>query len=69
VVTELHVDDDIELQAVLKVLSWVESGGAAKRAIQRGEVTVNGEVETRRARRCAPGDVISYRGHVARVAR
>jgi ribosome-associated protein len=36
----------------------VGSGGEAKVVIQGGEVRVNGEVETRRARRLKEGDVV-----------
>lgn len=59
--------DGIELQALLKRLGWVPSGGAAKHAIQGGEVEVNGRPETRRARRLRPGDVVSYAGRSVRL--
>jgi ribosome-associated protein len=36
----------------------VGSGGQAKVLIQAGEITVNGEVETRRGRRLRSGDVV-----------
>ena len=38
--------------------SVVGSGGEAKVLIQAGEVSVNGEVETRRGRKLAEGDVV-----------
>jgi ribosome-associated protein len=37
----------------------VDSGGEAKAVLAAGSVAVNGEVETRRGRQLAPGDVIS----------
>jgi ribosome-associated protein len=42
----------------LKVANIVGTGGEAKVVIQAGEVTVNGEVETRRGRRLQEGDVV-----------
>jgi ribosome-associated protein len=62
-VTELQVEGSIELQDVLKKLALVPSGGAAKRAIQAGEVLVNGAVETHRARRLSAGDEVQFAGH------
>ncbi len=47
-----------KLDSFLKWVGLVMTGGEAKVRIQSGEVTVNGEVETRRARRLAPGDVV-----------
>ena len=42
----------------LKAASLVGSGGEAKVLIQAGEVSVNGEIETRRGRRLEEGDVV-----------
>jgi ribosome-associated protein len=42
----------------LKVANIAGTGGEAKVLIQDGEVTVNGEVETRRGRRLQEGDVV-----------
>jgi ribosome-associated protein len=42
----------------LKVANIVGTGGEAKVVIQAGEVTVNGEVDTRRGRRLREGDVV-----------
>ena len=47
----------ITLGQALKASDLVGSGGEAKVLIQAGEVLVNGEVETRRGRKLAPGDV------------
>ena len=46
------------LGQALKAASLVGSGGQAKVLIQAGEITVNGEVETRRGRRLRSGDVV-----------
>ncbi len=48
----------ITLGQALKASDLVGSGGEAKVLIQAGEVLVNGEVETRRGRKVAPGDVV-----------
>jgi len=61
------VRDGIRLGQFLKLANLVESGGEAKPLVADGEVTVNGEVETRRGRQLAPGDVVSVGGHSARV--
>ena len=60
---ELKIRDEfIKLGQVLKAAGLVENGGEAKEAVQAGEVKVNGEVETRRGRKCVPGDVIEFNG-------
>jgi ribosome-associated protein len=46
------------LGRALKAAGLVGTGGEAKVLIQAGEVSVNGEVETRRGRRLQDGDVI-----------
>ena len=46
------------LGRALKAAGLVGTGGEAKVLIQAGEVSVNGEVETRRGRRLQEGDVI-----------
>jgi ribosome-associated protein len=46
------------LGQALKAANLVGSGGQAKVLIQAGEITVNGEVETRRGRRLRTGDVV-----------
>ncbi len=48
----------ITLDQFLKTTGLVGTGGQAKIAIQEGYVTVNGELETRRRRKLALGDVI-----------
>lgn len=49
----------IHLDQLLKWANIVASGGEAKQLIQRGQVKVNGEVETRRSVKVGPGDIIS----------
>ena len=53
-------DEAIRLGQLLKLSGVVEDGGAAREVIERGEVSVNDEVETRRGRQLHPGDVVEY---------
>ncbi len=50
----------IKLQDFLKFCNAVSSGGLAKNFVQNGQVTVNGQVETRRGRKLYPGDVVGF---------
>ena len=49
----------IRLGQLLQHAGIADSGGAAKQMLAAGEVTVNGEPETRRGRQLHPGDVIA----------
>tara|TARA_Y100000589_G_scaffold327529_1_gene369524 strand:- start:463 stop:666 length:204 start_codon:yes stop_codon:yes gene_type:complete len=55
-------DIHIRLDQFLKLADVVQSGGEAKVLIQSGEVSVNGEIETRRKRKLRPGDVVETHG-------
>ena len=61
-------DDSIRLGQFLKLANLVGSGAEAKPVIADGLVTVNGEVDTRRGRQLAVGDVVTLAGRSARVA-
>lgn len=61
-------DESIRLGQFLKLANLIESGAEAKEVIADGLVTVNGEVETRRGRQLAIGDVVEIGGMSARVA-
>jgi ribosome-associated protein len=52
-------EGSIRLGQLLKAAGLVESGGEAKALLAEGAVTVNGDVETRRGRQLAPGDVVA----------
>ena len=52
----------VELYNILKFEGLVTTGGEAKLLIGDGQVTVNGEVETRKRRKIVNGDVIAFRG-------
>ncbi|MGI8649054.1 MAG: RNA-binding S4 domain-containing protein [Rubrobacter sp.] len=46
------------LGQALKLGNIAGTGGEAKVLIQTGEVTVNGEIETRRGRKLETGDIV-----------
>jgi ribosome-associated protein len=54
----LQIPPGTTLGQALKAASLVGTGGEAKVLIQAGEVSVNGEVETRRGRKLEVGDVV-----------
>jgi ribosome-associated protein len=54
----LRIPPGTTLGQALKAASLVGTGGEAKVVIQAGEVSVNGDVETRRGRRLREGDVV-----------
>ncbi|MBW4485482.1 MAG: RNA-binding S4 domain-containing protein [Tildeniella torsiva UHER 1998/13D] len=56
--------DYIKLDQFLKQMQVVSTGGQAKLIIQDGEVSVNGEVETRRGRKLVKGDSVAMNGQV-----
>jgi len=55
------------LGALLKAAGVAGSGGEAKHLVLSGAVRVNGDVEVRRGRRLAGGDVVTVRGRTIRV--
>ena len=52
----------IQLARFLKLQGLVGTGGEAKILIQRGDVRVNGAIETRRGRQLHPGDQVELAG-------
>ena len=61
-------DDFIKLGQAMKLAGLVDEGVEAKYAIQDGEVSVNGEIETRRGRKLFPGDVFSWQDNEVEVS-
>jgi len=57
----------ISLNDFIKCSGLVGTGGQAKLLIQSGDVSVNGEVETRRRRKLRPGDVVALLGQTSVV--
>ncbi|MCR4674646.1 MAG: RNA-binding S4 domain-containing protein [Lachnospiraceae bacterium] len=62
-------DEFIKLGQLLKKAAMVSSGVEAKIVIQDGEVTVNGEVDTRRGRKLYDGDVVTFNGETVKVVK
>ncbi|MEM9703460.1 MAG: RNA-binding S4 domain-containing protein [Planctomycetota bacterium] len=58
----------VRLDQFLQLAGVAGTGGQAKLLIQSGEVLVNGEVETRRRRKLAPGAVVSVGGDEFEIA-
>jgi ribosome-associated protein len=56
---EVH-SEYIELNKLMKVLGWAQTGGHAKLLIQNGEVLRDGEIETRVRAKIPPGTVICW---------
>ncbi len=54
--------EPIELCQLLKFSGLTESGGAAKKAISDGLVSLNGTVETQKRKKVMAGDRVTYNG-------
>jgi ribosome-associated protein len=61
-------DESIRLGQFLKLADLVDRGAEAKHLLAGGLVRVNGDVETRRGRQLAKGDVVSVAERSARVS-
>ena len=58
-VRDVSIEGDMmRLGQFLKWADVIDTGGEAKIRIEHGDVSVNGEVETRRGRQLHPGDVV-----------
>ena len=55
-------EDSIRLGQLLKLADLVEAGADVKPLMVQGQVSVNGEVETRRGRQLVKGDVVTLGG-------
>ncbi len=60
-------DASIRLGQLLKLAGVVDDGATAREVIERGLVTVNGEVDTRRGRQVRVGDVVTLEGETLHV--
>ncbi|MFV8382445.1 RNA-binding S4 domain-containing protein [Corynebacterium hindlerae] len=60
-------DETIKLGQFIKLANLVETGGEAKEVIAAGNVTVNGEVDTRRGKTLRHGDVVCIGSNCAKV--
>ena len=59
--------EPIELYKILKFEGLVTTGGEAKLLIADGQVSVNGETETRKRRKIVDGDTIEIGGERIQV--
>ena len=62
-------DEFIKLGQAMKAAGIVSSGIDEKMLIQDGQVTVNGEVETRRGKKLYDGDVFEFEGEEFKVVK
>lgn len=61
--------EPVELYKILKFEGLVATGGEAKLLIANGQVTVNGEVETRKRKKIVAGDTIVVGDETLRIQR
>lgn len=61
-------EEYIQLNDLMKVLSWVSSGGEAKQLILNEQVFVNGSLEMRIRRKLKKGDQVQYGEEKAEIA-
>lgn len=66
-VRDVTVSGEIRLGQFLKLAELVETGAEGKALIAAGEVLVNDEVETRRGRQLADGDVVRAQARAVRL--
>ena len=59
--------DYIEMIKLLKLTGICESGGAAKQAVNEGEILYNGAVDFRKRLKVRKGDVVSAFGEEIKV--
>jgi ribosome-associated protein len=50
----------IQLNQLLKALSWVENGAQANSLIEQGRISVNGMVEYRKRNKLVAGDKVRF---------
>ncbi len=61
-------DESIRLGQLLKLANLAEDGIHAKELISEGEVTVNGQVETRRGAQIHQNDVVCVNGECVKIS-
>ena len=61
--TKISIDTDtIQLDQFLKWAGVLASGGESRQLIEERRIRRNGEIETAKRRRLAPGDIIEIEG-------
>ncbi|MFA9418647.1 MAG: RNA-binding S4 domain-containing protein [Gammaproteobacteria bacterium] len=66
IIAELE-SEFVELYKILKFEGLTDSGGMAKQMIAGGQVSVNGEIETRKRKKIIAGDKIVFSGQSIEV--
>jgi len=66
IIAELE-SEFVELYKILKFEGLTDSGGMAKQMIADGQVSVNGEIETRKRKKIVAGDKIVFSGQSIEV--
>lgn len=61
--------EPVELFKILKFEGLASTGGEAKLVIGDGQVTVNGEIETRKRKKIVDGDIITFGSETLQVRR
>jgi ribosome-associated protein len=64
---ELGKHEFIELNKLLKILNWVESGGQANMVITEEDVLLNGMIETRKRKKLFKGDLVEFLDQKVRI--
>lgn len=64
----LKGQDYIQLDQLMKLLAWVDSGSMAHECIDAGMVKVDDEVELRRRRKLRPGMKVSFENHFIEIS-
>jgi len=59
----------IELNKLMKILNWVNSGGEAKMFIKNGEVLVNEKQATEIRKKLRNGDQVSFQEQVVSISK
>lgn len=59
--------DFIQLNQLLKVLNWCESGAQANAVIEEGLVKVNGKMELRKRNKLAKSTVVEFDGNKVKL--
>jgi ribosome-associated protein len=52
----------IQLNQLLKLLNWCESGGMANQVITEGYVLVNNNIATEKRKKIRKGDIVEFNG-------
>lgn len=63
----LRGQEYIQLDQLMKLLGWVESGAMAHEVIDQGMVKVDGETELRRRRKLREGMVVEFENYRIKI--